>query len=205
MPDPVPRSRIRRGRRCATRSNARRQPRVDPCSPDPKARLASSVNVIRPDGDPPFRCVPRIANRRPMRCSGNAARVRASQPSAGVSVRRSSNRHAGYHGGQRQSRRKRAFIAVDRPHALHAPIAGPAVAEETYSRTGRREGSFVCLERCFRNVDGDGLQRHRMPSHGELGSGAPHTFSTNRSSTRLSPALSNATSSLSSSVDVTVP
>ncbi len=37
-----------RGRRCATASSARRQPRVLPCSPEPNARPASTVSVWRP-------------------------------------------------------------------------------------------------------------------------------------------------------------
>ena len=88
MPDPVPRSRIRRGRRYATRSSARRHPRVDPCSPEPNASPASSVSVIRPAGGRRPWCVPRTAKRRPINCCGNAARVRASHPSAGIGARR---------------------------------------------------------------------------------------------------------------------
>ncbi len=87
MPDPQPRSRIRRGRRCATPSSARRQPRVELCSPDPKATPASSTRVIRPGTEATGRWVPRMAKRRPTRCSGNDDCVRASQPPASVGLR----------------------------------------------------------------------------------------------------------------------
>ena len=47
MPEPEPISAMRRGLRAATRSNAIRQPRVELCSPLPKARPASRRSTMR--------------------------------------------------------------------------------------------------------------------------------------------------------------
>ena len=87
MPEPVPRSRMRRGFRWATASKASRQPRVDSCSPEPKASPASSRSTSRSHSRGLGRCVGRIVKRRPRSCSGKASTVRASQPSASVGWR----------------------------------------------------------------------------------------------------------------------
>ena len=54
-------------------SSARSAPRVEPCSPDPKARPASNLSVIRPATGAWCKWLPRTANLRPISCSANEA------------------------------------------------------------------------------------------------------------------------------------
>ena len=132
-------SRMRRGRRCATRSSARRQPRVEPCSPEPKASPASSVSVIRPGVGGPARCVPRTANRRPICCSGKLG-LGARQPA----LRRGPpaferGGDAGQRLGQRQRRGQRRIAGGDLLHPLDAPVRRSRGRGR--SRRWRRPGS----------------------------------------------------------------
>ncbi len=223
----------------ATRSRARMHPRVEPCSPDPKARPASRVRVSRPADGGMQRWVPRTGEASADELLGKRS-VGSSQPALRLG-RSSPHRRldAGQFCRQRKCGHERRLVVTDRLHTFDAPGTRLVIAEETDRGTGARQRGFVDVERCFRHVDRHGfegcdtapkkvplasprargqrdLSAHATCFHclGSRKSGStqqrnrrelPHTFSTNRSSTRFSPALSNATSSRSSSAALTVP
>jgi hypothetical protein len=87
MPLPVPMSSGRSNRRRRARlSSAKRQPRVEGCSPVPNAVAASISMAIAPAGlagsPGPGQCEPCTRNR-PIRSGGNARRFSASQSRSG--------------------------------------------------------------------------------------------------------------------------
>ena len=123
MPEPVPRSSIRRGRRCAMRSSARRQPRVEPCSPEPNATPASSTSVIRPGTSrvPADACrAPRSAARRVARESRNSSAPASPRPASRCAPARPRARSRAPRARARRPAPPRPRLGLD---ALDHPLA----------------------------------------------------------------------------------
>ena len=134
----------RRGRRRATRSNARRQPRVEPCSPDPKARPAS-----KRQGDPPcrrtsrWRWVPRTANRCRLVARETTRRsVLAIPPSASTALCTDTSTPV-RRGGQHECSRKLRIAAADGLQSFDAPDTRSVIAEEADSGADARQCRYI--------------------------------------------------------------
>ena len=173
-PEPAPRSRIRPCRRrirCAIRSRARRQPRVEPCSPEPNATPASIRSKSRPAAAPGGKWVPRRTKRRPTSCSGKAAAVRASQPSAATPVRLSGATTPVHQLGKEERGSEQVLVVAFLLHPFDAPQSGGVIREQADGATDGLQRRFIGRHGRFGHIERQGLQgggvagRHPAVSH----------------------------------------